>query len=721
MARKLRLEIEGDSKSGRRALDDVADEADKTATATAVLGTEFRRTAKDGAKLEDELKDVSVSAKAVGGSVFVAGQRTGKLAEELREAARSAEKFDAALAGTRTEIAKLNKEYAASGDKEVTKKLQKQYAELDRVAKLKKRIAKDDEDAAKRALEFAKATRRAQDQADRDRRSPFRNILGDIAGIGQGASGTVSNVVGAFGPVGTGALIAGGAAASVPALAAGGGAVLGAGAIGAVGAGVAGAALGPDGGKVAEAWKAVLGDVKARYLDATTSWVGPTVASIGTLGKAFKQIPIEGIFRDSLKYLPQLTNGVAGFLTGVASGVDDLIRSAGPVVDKLEQKLPQLGGDLGDSFRILGEGAPGAADALGDVIDLAGNMAKAVAGAAAGAANLYAWAIDAPVLKQGHEFFQYLTDFKDLPEFAGKKLGEVAEATNETGRSFAAAATEAAKYAAETGTLTDSLTNLRTASQSAAEADLALAQGWLDLKDELADGKRTLDDTTQAGLDNRQALLNQAEAAEAARQKQILLTGDVDAANVTYAANIEKIKAMAVAAGFNKGEVEKLVSAYSRVQPVVSTKITTPGMGQALVDGANLGYQLSKLERTYTARFRLTGIAEAAAAAASFAGAHADGGVMGFSGPKLVGEEGPELVWGSRGEYVSTAQQTRGILSRMSAGGGGGSGGAGGVALTVAAAPGASGNPLIQMLLRAVDDGQLLFFDSTGQPVRTRP
>lgn len=636
---------------------------------------------------ERDLDRLAGAVDDVGDSVATLGKESGKaskkvddLGDQARGTASQMSRLERQIADTRTELHKLNDEYEKTGDAGTLKKLQGQQSALAKLEATSKRVAK--------------LNRTLAGEQDNNSTSRVAKTLASAVQTGSsvGASGVsaASGLAGAGGPIGTALTVGVTAGAvgggAVPALAAAGGAVLGAGAIGAVAGGVAGASMGPRGDEISAEFNGVLDGLRARFIDATTSWVDPTLSAIDELGNAVKDIPIEGVFSDAAGYLEPLTKGLTGFLTGVAGGVDDLVRDAGPIVDMLGTKLPDLGGDIGDSLRIIGAGAPGAAAALGDVLDIVGGLTKAFAGAAAGAGMLYEKAINTPVLKQGHDLFMSLFDFKDLPISSARALDQV------TSSAYNAAAAETKlKEAVDTlnsefersfGIITGSIQ----ATSDFEAAQDGLTEGW-------KRGKGALDASNEAGRTNIGLALDYVEGAKAVRDAAIAAgDGSREAtakANGAYEAQIQKLEGILVKLGVSKEEAHKFAQQF-------------------------LGLDGMTVDTYIKVHYRDDGLPTNLASRYGGTDNHAGGGTAMHSGNSWVGERGPEIRWLNKGEYVSTAAEAQRLSSTMSRAG------TGGGRTRVTWAVGAGADTYVGQLIQRLFDGGMIQVFADGEPVTTR-
>lgn len=443
--------------------------------------------------------------------------------------------------------------------------------------------------------------------------------LGGLAASGAGAAGGATS-----NPIAGSALLAVGAGlAAVLAPLIGGaitGAIGAAGAFGGVGLGVAGA-IANDPEEFRKRWDAVIQDVTGRWVKASASWVEPVKGAIAEVDKMLKDLPIESILSDSAAYLNPLTKGLTGFGSGVADGLASLVKDVGPIVEMLSTRLPKLGGDIGQFFAAIGRGSEGGAVALDDLLYALGRLTKGLGVTLAALADMYGgihdfiagvgdaagaaadWTANlldgVPVLDSiAERIKRFREDGKDVEQGTIRFRGtdEVAEGFKRIEDAAAAAAKSVKDYI----DTTQEMLNLLSGNTS---AGLALSQGWLDLNEELREGKRTLDLNTQAGIDNQKALLDQIQLAEAARESQIALNSSlegVNAANAAFDESIERIRQMAYALGFDKKQVDALIASLGVLNVTdAAPKVELEGAKLAMSQGIALGAILNNLNHTY--------------------------------------------------------------------------------------------------------------------------
>jgi methyl-accepting chemotaxis protein len=642
VARDLRLEIQGDSKSAHRALDDVADESDKAAATLRGLAAEMKKAAREGGHLQDELEDVGGTAKVAGGSVYVMGRQLDRAAEEMREAARAAEKLDGQLAASRAEIVKLNRELSNTDDPDkVVKALQKQYREYDKIQKVRKRIAKDEDDARKRSGEFQKALKALEGGPAKV--VSKKGLLSGIFGIGREAgTGVASGAAKAANDIpGAGiAKVALGASAAPAIGALSSAALLAGGAFAGVGAGVAGAIAGnPEAFR--KKWESAITEISVRWQMASLGFQKPALRAFDIIKGAIDDIHIEKILSSAEKYVEPLAHGIAGFITPLVNGIGILVEKAGPVVKVLSKDLPVLGQAIEQAFSDVGNSSEGAAKALHDLI---GYVSVAIV----------AFGKFIQIATKAYELIR-------LPLIPDNNLTKV-----ETwGRTLHGSAQSSDELAKSQESLSESMRKVNDAVSSQLDAMLALdkandaaATGVGRLKEAFKENGSAIDGNSEKAQKNREVLqgvigdyLQQRDAAIEAGDHSAVSIGK---ANAVLRQHLEDLRAVLVAHGDDTSAVDKYLAKLDSLDGKVISVRVDLGYTSHLPSGVSLGNLLHQ----------------------------ARGGET-FGVPTVVGEHGPEIVWPERGQYVSTTEQTQKLVSMM----GRPSGGSTGATSTVSAPP----------------------------------
>lgn len=632
-----------------------------------------------------------------------AAERAQRLAREVDATRNAIAAAGVATAEQAQRLQRLTREQdqAATSSRLLTSQYRSNTEQVNDLARAYARAERNAQEALRASLMFGAGARLGPDGSISSGGNPdngpgfIRRMLsslpglGGLAATGAGAAGSAtSNPL-----VGTGLLAAGAGAAALLAPLLGGavtGAIGGAAGFGGVGLGVAGA-IANDPDAFRKQWDGVIQDVTGRWVKASASWMEPVKGSIAEVDRMLRKLPIESILSNSAAYLEPLTKGLTGFGSNLAGGLDSLIRDVGPVVDMLGKRLPKLGTDLGQFFAALGKGSEGGAVALDDVLYAVGRLTKGLGVTLAALGDMYksihesvaavtelggasadwvARLLDGvPVLdKISEKIKDWREGSKDVEQGTIRFRGS--EQAAEDFKRVQDAATEATKAIDDYIKATQKMLDLASGDKS---AGLALSQGWIDLNKELKDGARTLDLSTQAGIDNQKALLAQVEAAEAARAAQIALNGSlesVDSANAQFDSNIERIRAMAVALGFNKEQVDALIRSLG-VLDVTSAapKVELTGAQKAMEQGIALGAILNNLDHSYYPRVQ---VVYGPGISLGNATHHAAGGPT--SGMSVVNDWGPgtgELIRTPDGSTVIPAGTGRAMMQNLAGGGGG--------------------------------------------------
>ena len=727
MARDLRLNIQGDSSSADKAFASATAALEKTSrelktaeARTDALAVKARKLAEAEERAADKARDLAAKTAALRKEIEETGDETGQLGKKLERLARDTK--TAALA---------TDDYRRSADR-AAENAREQARAYDKVA--------DNAREAARAVAVLGAVSGLSPNGKSGGGGKGGGIFGALnefsAGFLKGGfGGATSALEGTLGtPVVGPALLAGGAAAAVPAAsfiggAAGGGVLAGLGAAGA-GLGLAGAWMGdPD--RFDAMWSKSIDNVRKRWHDSSAAFGNELEAGLKVADTTLRNLPIEKVLALSQSFVAPLAAGAGQGLTGFANGFADALEHVQPVIDKLGPALANLGDDLGDTLRIISEGSEGGADALSDLVSVIGYTAKATGVLILGFEKSYEsirnFAVEANtaattlpgvgigILALESKIFH----IGSTSIVTARQLGTAGDAAHDTAFDWGEMGAAAAKAAVDAIGLNDALTDLRNTQLASANVNLAVAQGWLDLSENLKEGAKSLDTNTQAGIDNVRGIQDQIGLLEQQREQAIKTGGGTEtaiaAANAAYDAQIAKLRAAAVAAGFDKDKVDALIASLGAVPANTTANVQVSGLEKAVGQGISLGNALNNIDGfTAHAAVSFSAINTWVLDAARNAGAHARGGTFPTSGPKKVGEHGTELIWGSRGQYVSTAEETRKLASMA----GSASSGGGSSAVGLRVMPGS--DPLVgQLVQHLIDRGYVQAF-AGGQPVTAR-
>lgn len=222
--------------------------------------------------------------------------------------------------------------------------------------------------------------------------------------------------------------------------------------------------------------------------------------------------------------------------------------------------------------------------------------------------------------------------------------------------------------------------------------------------DALDDESRSMDESTQAGLDNRAALMDAADSVLAFAQAQLESGMAIDDVSSDYEANIAWLRQTAIDAGLSEEAVDDLLETYGMTPETLNTAINLAGDAlakwrvdrylekldeipegiasyiEALIDQGKYAEAMAWLEmipdsQTYTVFLQTLGSINLPGLG-SFGGWNAEGGA--YNRPSLigVGEAGPELVLPlSRPGRMASLLGMPGVGDRVQAAMPGGAGG----------------------------------------------
>jgi hypothetical protein len=613
VARNLKLEIEGDSTGGRRALESSAREADKLRRAADKLGNEFRR----------------------------ASQQAGGLDRQLTQ--------------TKQAVRSLAAEFNRTGDVKILGQLKEQRVELEKQSALRRDIIGDTE-------RQAKAAKRAFDLADRDRRS-LLGTLGKqaIASGAESASNFKSLIEGGLinafkslpppvqGAIGGGIALAITSTGPIIGAAMASAVLLGVGAAG-LGAGIA---LAIRNEKVKDSFKAVGKDMLAGLEDAAAPFQAELIATAKIFKDGFADVApdLKGLFGDLSKAVQPLARGLVGFVKSIMPGLRDAAAAAVPLFKAIGAELPRLGAAMSIFFSSIADAGPGAVIffrllliGIGALIISLGALIEFTATALTGLSKLpggkFLLGEDADIWAQDHQkaFDGTAISIEEL----GGKAKEAAFDVQGLGYAF------------------DTVISRR---GGLLDATIAYEQALDDLSESVKNNGKSLDITGQKGRDNTRALKSAIEAAREKYDADVLLNGVTDENSAAYQRNLEQIRKNAAALGLNKQQVEALITSLGGIPPVVDTTVITHGLGEANRDLSNLRGSLLGLDNFVIDIFAKNHTAGLASSVAQSIKRRASGGPVTAGQPYIVGENRPEL-------FVPNVSGR--IVPRVPGGGGGG-------------------------------------------------
>jgi hypothetical protein len=545
-----------------------------------------------------------------------------KAAKGLHRAADESFNLDRAIAEARVELQRTNEEFRRTGDTTLFRNMRRQRSELAQLLKVASEGARSGGGLFDRIFDFGGKGIRP------------RNAL--IAGA-VGAVAILSPLIGA--------MI--------------GGAVVGAVGTGGMVGGIAAASKDP---RVRTAAKEFGSVVTSEFFRSGDAFVEPVVKSLGMLGGTVQNLDLAGALAKGAPSVEIIANGIADLAENTMPGLNKMLERSpqaaaiaaqgfSDIGDALSEMLTDIAETEGsmEGLRALFDMTSGTIRVLGNTVSWLGDRFLSWNQANAAVSGSFEdisewWPLLIPMQKameySNNQAEKWMGTGENMTEVMFKLSGSTSDLTTRIGAASAswvpyAGQVEIARKHQEQ--LNEAMQKSISIALSLDNANLGLQQAMLDLGEQLEANKGKWSTTTQAGLDNRRALLNAVEAAERKRQADIASGKSADAANAAYQRTIDKLKDMARKAGISEQALRDLVGDYN-----------------------------------VTVHYRTAGSYKPPAAILEAKG-RATGGPVG-AGTYVVGERGPEVLelgQGSRGHVYPSIGAYSGGRGRGSSSGGG--------------------------------------------------
>lgn len=603
MARKLELDVTGDSKDAGRALDAAARNVD-----------ELRRSAD-------------------------------RLQHEFKQAERAASGLDRQLLQTKLATAALAREFARTGDMGVSAQLDQQKAKLRELSRLRRDVIGDTEhDATRAAAALKKAAKDFDVLKDRNRDKGFFGLFAQApklaAKAGADSASTFSSAL-------QGGLISGFKALPAEAQAAligslGGAAVLAAPVIASAinaavitGVGLGGLAAGIALAARDEGVKRAFAEMGREALKGLSESASPFVDELHRVaqvfGDGFKEIlpDLKGIFGDLATTVEPLARGLVGLAKEALPGIRKAAAAAVPMLEMLARELPDLGRAMGSFFDSIAEGGPGAIVFMQAFLDQV----------EAGIVGLGVWLREYGKVLAGAAVLadaMGLTDFD--PSIVTGKIGPIDDSVTDLGNSFREAKREITSWK-------DELDKAFGVTMDQATATLNLKQALDDFKDSLKQNRGEWDLNTEAGRRHIQALQDAIQAAYDKMQSDIAAGKSASAAREEFNKTKDSLLEQARAAGATDAAIGILKGTWESFLKTPSTKDLTVRVHQ-------VGSVSSQ------------GVIGAGDQRRSVGSAYASGGRYEAGMPRIVGEQGWEIDVPDHGGYILNHADAKRAMSR---------------------------------------------------------
>jgi hypothetical protein len=591
MARDLKLNIDGDSGSGQRALEAAAAAAALAAHEADKLGKQFKQAERDASALDRQLLATTVATRTLARELAKNPSDTG-LKKQLADTKRAAAELKSIRADVIGGTEQAAKDAAKAAD-----------AAAKEFGKATANAAKDAEKlASKAAKEFDDLVKKVTQSAP---------TLGEM--FSGGPTGFLASPPGA---------VIGGATAVVGTAAAGGALAAGVGA-GVAGAGIAGAALG-DPQAFSAAWGDVTSKLKSEFIDATRVFDGPGLDAINSIGDAIGHWDFKGLFAAAAPYVKPLVTGTEEMAGYIFDGVKTLTQDAGPAVDVLAKDLPMIGQSIDEALTHIGEESQGGADglhaldtALADVIAGIGYVvagAEAVTGGIHDASDatrnffdsIPGWVqVVLPPLALYKKLFDSATEGSDegASHFGAAMQGVTVGLDGAIGRTddfgvvgghtFIGLDQQVRDVAATVERMNQAFDKSISDVLALSNANVGAAQAFADLSDQFRKGAGDLDIATQKGRDNQQLINTTIEALQRQRDAAIDAGNGskeaTDAANAAYNGQLTKLQQIIDKAHGGKSAVDAFIDSFRNKDFYITQHVRIVQTGPVSQEGVVTG------------------------------------------------------------------------------------------------------------------------------------
>lgn len=567
MAARRTVSVALDVKTGtaRKDIRATAADVDKLIRSTEVAGESLDDMAADaaqaGRKLDDMAADAAQAARAtekLAAGVRISGRNLREMKGELGELDRQ---IDATVAHLRL----LEHQFATTGDKSLLKQINSDRSFLKQLQRIRKDLTPGS----------------APDIADLLGGMPFK--VGSIGVLAAAASALAAPI---------GAAVAG--------------AVIGGVGLGGIVGGVIAAS---NDGRVKDAFGTIGHDLAGALHEAGRPFLGPLVTDANEL-KVAAYAAINILHDGFVKLAPvlrPLVRGLDGFVEALGPGLSHAFSAAQPAIRALANELPEIGRALSDMLTTISEDDR-ATEGLIGLLHATEQLIAATGFLIGSFEAEFDWLVKIGTkldeLKNGplgfltSNFgvgFSYLTDQATAVQTSLDKAKDSSQDFNRDLEGVADAAEDAAQKIKD---LNDALDAQFNRIISVEEAHIRLQEQWDETTKTLKEGKRTLDITTKAGQENKDALIEMARAAEQVRTAEFAKTGSLDAANRAYDAQLERLRQLATSLHFSKTQVDALVDSVrsDALRKGVDVSVRTVGVTEAQSRLNSIQHTLARLD-----------------------------------------------------------------------------------------------------------------------------
>lgn len=542
---------------------------------------------------KEELQDSAKAGDATASANETVARSTKRVGEESRKTAKDVKTLSREMFELEIKTRNAAKELKRTGDMDLdlAATLRRNQSQLRALTKLRKELL-------------------GLGESDDDGRNPGGKLISQVVesfsnAMSRGGTTFVGAVVGAV------ALAAPFIGASIAA------AVAGTAGLGGIAGGIAMASRDP---RVKDAAANLAEVFMGGFGRATQSFTAPTIAALHQLELVSIDVAdqLRPDFADLAAHVEPLAMALRGMVDKTLPGFKDALQSGLVVLGALERALPELGDDLSDMFESFSKNPEASAAAMHDLLMIVGETARAVGTLTHFLSSYYevlikvgavttGWANDMPKWIKQITPLAAVADYFDQAEGAMK---DAANAAPDLADNLGDVGQSAEDAALEMRSLSDAIDDFLGLQLNADQAAVNWRQSLRDLYEELRDGKRTLKENSEAGDDNRESILRLIGEANRWRDITFKQTGDLQAANTQYQANIQTLYDMAKALGFSRQELDLLFAPYINGPRVAVNEFKFPGLDAGISKVRLLQNMARDARLDYATRNRWGGVYE---------------------------------------------------------------------------------------------------------------
>lgn len=530
----------------------------------------------------DKMSDKAAKAGR-GAEKAAAGTKTAKVEAEAYK--RELGQLDRQIDATVLHLKVLGREFANTGDKAVLKQISAERAMLRRLQQIRKDL--------------------------------MPNIpappVGAVGGGGGGLAAATPALIGSLVAI---------AAAALPAI----GAAVGGAVLGGIGTGgiIGGIAAASQDDRVRRAATRFGESFMTGLRDSGDPFIQPLVDSLGESEETGASLTatLHSGFTKLAPVIGPLTKGVEGLFRGIDRGLDAIFNGpAQKALRALANELPEVGNAIGDAMESISDSSDGATMGLIELLHIVEGFIRGSGQFIAVLSDIFEWEVK---LGYGATSWgdSWLRGIQKVTDTLGPFGGNIGIAVDQY-RGFVqglndedASLIEGLHKASDAANdWNGSLRDLRDTTQAEVqalrdlndamekqlgivlglpEAQIRFNQQWADTVETLHEGKRSLDITTEAGRDHKQALIDLIRAADGVKQAEYDKTGSLDAATQAYDRQLERIRKMARDLGYDKKAVDDLIDSVKTGNLLggLTVPVTMPGLATYT---ARLNYYIQRL------------------------------------------------------------------------------------------------------------------------------